>query len=170
MAWLVIQATDVLADAFGRIGEGAAVAVDGLSPEDLAHRVTPNANPIGWLVWHLMRVQDTHIAEATGTEQVWTSTGWQNRFDLPYDELATGYGQSREQVGAFSVSAELLDGYARAVTSATLAYVEGLSDSDLEIVVDDSWDPPVTLGIRLLSVVGDDFKHLGQAEYARGLL
>jgi hypothetical protein len=170
VAGLVTQATDVLVDAFGRIGEGTTVAIDGLSPEDLAHRVTPNANPIGWLVWHLMRVQDSHVAEAAGTEQVWTSTGWHDRFGLPYDELATGYGQSRDQVGAFNVGAELLDGYARAVTSVTLAYLDGLSESDLEIVVDDSWDPPVTLGIRLLSVVGDDFKHLGQAEYARGLL
>lgn len=170
MAGLVIQATDVLADAFGRIGEGTAVVVDGLSPEDLARRVTPDANPIGWLVWHLMRVQDSEVAEAAGTEQVWTSTGWHTRFGLPYDELATGYGQSSDQVGAFNVTAELLDGYARAVTPVTLAYVEGLSVSDLERVVDDSWDPPVTLGVRLLSVVGDDFKHLGQAEYVRGLL
>ena len=52
----------------------------------------------------------------------------------------------------------------------TLRYVEGLSDADLDRVVDDSWDPPVTLGVRLISVIGDDLKHLGQAEYVRGLL
>ncbi len=164
------SATDLLADAFGRINEGATMVVDGLSPADLSHRVAPGANPIGWLIWHLMRVQDSHVADAAGTDQVWGSAGWHKRFGLPFDQDATGYGQSTDEAGSVHVEADLLVGYAQAVTSVTLAYVEGLSAADLERVVDESWDPPVTLGVRLLSVVGDDFKHLGQAEYARGLL
>lgn len=161
---------ELLADAFGRIGEGTAVVVDGLSQDDLRHRVSPGANTIGWLVWHLVRVQDSHVAEAAGTEQVWHSAGWQERFGLPFEQDATGYGQSSDEVGAVGAGPELLDGYARAVTAVTTAYVEGLSDVDLDRVVDESWDPPVTVGVRLLSVVGDDLKHLGQAEYIRGLL
>ena len=31
-------------------------------------------------------------------------------------------------------------------------------------------DPPVTLGVRLVSVVNDDTQHAGQASYVRGLL
>lgn len=165
-----MTAADLLADAFGRIGEGTLVVIDGLAPGDLSHRITPDANSIGWLVWHLLRVQDDHVADAAGTEQVWTSAGWQKRFGLPFDDGATGYGQSSDDVEAVNLEPELLDGYARAVTAVTLAYVEGLSDTDLERIVDESWDPPVTLAVRLISVIGDDFKHLGQAEYIRGLL
>ena len=161
---------DLLADAFGRIGEGTSVVIDGLSADDLSHRVAPGANTIGWLVWHLMRVQDSHVAEAAGTDQVWQSAGWADRFGLPFDDAATGYGQSSDDVGAVHVGSDLLDGYAKAVTAVTSAYVSGLSDADLDRVVDESWDPPVTLGVRLLSVIGDDLKHLGQAEYVRGLL
>jgi hypothetical protein len=170
VARLVSKATDLLIDAFGRINEGAAMVVDGLSPDDLAHRVAPDANPIGWLVWHLMRVQDNHIADAAGTDQVWISAGWHKRFGLPFSERATGYGQSRDEVGAVNVAAELLVGYAQAVTDVTLRFVEGVTDKDLDRVIDESWDPPVTLGVRLVSVIGDDLKHLGQAEYVRGLL
>lgn len=165
-----MSSADLLADAFGRIGEGVVVVVDGLTPGDLSHRITPDANSIGWLVWHLLRVQDDHVAAAAGTDQVWTSAGWQQRFGLPFDDEATGYGQSSDDVEAVNATAELLDGYARAVTAVTLAYVESLSDADLERVVDESWDPPVTLAVRLISVIGDDLKHLGQAEYLRGLL
>jgi hypothetical protein len=170
VARVVSSAADVLSDAFGRIAEGTLVVVDGLTSPELSRRVAPGANPIGWLVWHLLRVQDNHVADAADVEQVWTSAGWQERFGLPFDAAATGYGQSPDDVGALSVSAELLAGYARAVSAVTIAYVETLSESDLDRVVDESWDPPVTLGVRLLSVIGDDLKHLGQAEYVRGLL
>jgi hypothetical protein len=37
-------------------------------------------------------------------------------------------------------------------------------------VVDDSWDPPVTVSIRLVSILADDLQHAGQAAYARGVL
>ena len=44
------------------------------------------------------------------------------------------------------------------------------TEADLERVVDTSWDPPVTLGVRLISVISDDLQHAGQAAYAAGLL
>lgn len=160
----------LLTDAFGRIHEGAIMVVDGLTAADLSHRVAPDTNTIAWLVWHLARVQDSHVADAAGTEQLWTSAGWQKRFGLPFKPSATGYAQTSEEVGAVRVEAELLVGYLAAVTQATIAYVEGLHDKALDRIVDDAWDPPVTLAVRLVSVIGDDLKHLGQAELIRGLL
>lgn len=162
-------ATDVLGDSFGRIGEDVLAVVDGLTPTELARRIFPAANTIGWLVWHLLRVQDDHVADAAGHEQVWTTGGWEKRFDLPFEPGATGYGQSRDDVAAVQTTSHLLSGYAQAVTAATMSFVERLTDDDLERVVDDGWDPPVTLAARLVSVIGDDLKHLGQAEYIRGL-
>lgn len=63
----------------------------------------------------------------------------------------------------------LLD-YHRAVVDRSLAYLRGLSAADLDRVVDENWDPPVTLGVRLVSVLDDDFQHAGQAAYVRGLI
>jgi hypothetical protein len=51
-----------------------------------------------------------------------------------------------------------------------VAYLATLSDDDLERVVDRSWDPPVTVGIRLVSVIADDLQHVGQAAYIRGMV
>ena len=162
---------ELLVDAFGRVREVVHRVVDGLTPEQLAFRVDPGANSIAWLVWHLTRIQDDHVADAAQAEQVWTSQGWVERFGLPFDPLATGYGHRAADVAAVRVaSGELLVGYHDAVYQRTLRYLPGLTDQDLDRVVDSSWDPPVTLGVRLISVISDDLQHVGQAQYLRGLL
>ncbi|WP_040786339.1 mycothiol transferase [Nocardia pneumoniae] len=161
---------DVLTDAYERIKETVHEAVDGLGEDDLVHRVDPGANSIAWLVWHLARVQDDHIADVAGIEQVWTAQGWYDRFGLPVDETATGYGDRPADVAAIRAPAELLTGYYDAVHEQTLRFVRELEDGDLDRVVDTRWDPPVTLGVRLVSVIADDLQHAGQAAFVRGVL
>ena len=165
-----MRSPQTLAEAFDRLPPLVRNAVDGLELDDLAYRIDAEANTIAWLVWHLTRVQDDHIADAAGSEQVWTANGWFDRFELPFDRSATGYGQSPEEVGAVRVPAALLVGYFDDVHAATERFVESLSDEDLDRVVDRSWDPPVTLGARLVSVVCDDLQHCGQAALVRGVV
>ena len=161
----------LLVDAFGRIRETVHAAVADLTPEQLAFRVDKDANSIAWLVWHLTRVQDDHIAGVAQTEQVWTSGGWYERFGLPFDRLAHGYGHSSADVAAVQVeSAELLTEYHDAVHEQTIRFVAGLTDADLPRIVDERWDPPVTLGVRLVSVISDDLQHAGQAAFIRGVV
>jgi hypothetical protein len=84
---------------------------------------------------------------------------------------ATGYGHNSDDVAAVQVrSAELLTGYHDAVHDMTIRYVEGLTDADFERIVDRSWDPPVTLAVRLVSVLSDDLQHAGQAAFIAGVL
>ncbi|MFD9078473.1 mycothiol transferase [Streptomyces erythrochromogenes] len=166
-----MKATDVIADGFGRIREVVHEAVDGVPAELLNARVDPAANSITWLVWHLTRIQDDHIAAAAGLEQVWRSGGWADRFDLPLPAGSTGYGHSARQAGTVRVdSGDLLLGYFDAVHEQTLGFVRGLGAADLDRVVDERWDPPVTLGVRLVSVLSDDLQHAGQAAFVRGVL
>jgi uncharacterized damage-inducible protein DinB len=161
---------NLLVDAFSRVREAVHGVVEGLDPDDLLLRVDRAANPIGWLVWHLTRVEDDHIADAASIEQVWTSQGFADRFGLPYDADAHGYGQSSDEVGAFTVkSVDLLLAYHDAVHDQTIRFVQGLTDEDLERVVDKRWDPPVTLGVRLVSVIADGLQHVGQAAFIRGI-
>ncbi len=161
---------DLLTDALDRVRESGLAVLDGLTDEQLAHRPGPTANPIGWLVWHLARVQDDHVATVAGSEQVWTGQGFVGRFALPYDVSSIGYGHSSEEVAAFAASADLLAEYLTAVHQRSVAYLRTVTATDLERVVDERWDPPVTLATRLVSVVNDDTQHVGQAAYLRGLL
>ena len=162
--------SELLQDAFTRVIESVERVVDGLSEDQLAVRPGPDANSIAWLVWHLARVQDDHVAEVAGTEQVWTAEGYADRFGLPFEVTAIGYGQTSEETGQVRASATLLASYARAVHERTLAFLTTVTEADLDRIVDRRWDPPVTLGVRLVSVVNDDTQHVGQAAYVRGLL
>lgn len=161
---------ELLTDAFERIVEGGRDVVDGLDDDQLSWRAGPDANPIGWLVWHLARVQDDHVAEVAGLEQVWTEQGFEERFGLPFETEEIGFGQTSQQVGQVRASAAVLASYLTAVHEKTIAFLATLTPDDLDRVVDEVWDPPVTLGARLVSVVNDDAQHLGQAAYVRGLL
>jgi len=165
-----MESADLLVDAFERIRDTVHRAVDGLTSEDLGFRPEGTGNSIAWLVWHLTRVQDDHMADVAGTEQVWTSSGWADRFALPLGASDTGYGHGSHQVAAVTVDAELLGGYHDEVHQATLRFVRTVSDVDLDRIVDERWDPPVSLGVRLVSVIDDDLEHGGQAAYVRGML
>ena len=162
---------ELLVDAFGRVHESVHAAVAGLSLEQLHQRLDDAANPVGWLVWHLTRVEDDHVAEVAGLEQVYTAQGFDARFGSPYPVSDVGYGQSSSEVAKLRVpSAEVLTDYFDAVHAQTVAYVSGLSDADFDRIVDTRWDPPVTLGVRLGSVVNDTTQHVGQAAFVRGIL
>ena len=161
----------LLEDGFGRIREAVHQVLDGVRPEHLCVRPGPESNTIAWLVWHLARVQDDHIAGVAGTEQVYTAEPWHERFALPFDPGELGYGQSAAEVAAVQVQdAALLGGYYDAVHASTERFLATVTEADLDRVVDRRWDPPVTLGVRLMSVLSDDLQHAGQAAYVRGML
>ena len=158
-------------DGFDRINEVVHEVVEGLTPEQLVFRVDAEANSIAWLVWHLTRVEDDHVAEVANAEQVWTSKGWIERFGLPFGASEHGYGHSSQDVAAVRVSSgDLLIGYYDDVHDETVKYVAGLTDPDFDRIVDRRWDPPVTLGVRLISVIADGLQHAGQAAFIRGVV
>ncbi|MCL2803411.1 MAG: DinB family protein [Micrococcales bacterium] len=166
-----MQIAEVLIDAFGRIREEVERVLEGLDDQALGARVDPEANSIAWLIWHLTRVQDDHLAKAFDTEQAWTAKGWAERFALPFDVAEHGYGHTSKQVGALSgVGRELLGGYHEATWRQSVDLLGSVTGDDLDRVVDTRWTPAVTLGVRLVSVIADDLQHVGQAAYVRGLI
>ncbi len=166
-----MNGSDLLADAFGRIRDEVRDAVTGLGADQLAERIDGSANSIAWLVWHLTRVQDDHLAEVAGIEQVWTAAGFAARFALPLPTASIGYGHTSTDVDAVRVAEpDLLVEYHEAVHDQTVRYLSTLADNDFDRIVDERWEPPVTLGVRLVSVVSDDLQHVGQAALVRGIL
>jgi uncharacterized damage-inducible protein DinB len=164
---------DLLIDGFGRIRENVLDVLSELTPAQLAHQVAPGANSISWLVWHLTRVQDDHVSKAFAAAQVWSASGWASRFGLPAGTTDIGYGHTAAQAaetGAATASAELLAEYHEATHAQTVKLVSEVTDADLPRIVDRRWTPPVTLAVRLVSVLDDDMQHAGQAAYVRGLV
>ena len=157
---------DLLTDSFTRVHELVEGYADGLSEEAGAFRPDPGANSPAWLLWHLSRVQDDHVAELAQVDQAWPA--WRDRFGLPFEDDATGYGQTSEDVAAVRVDGSLLLGYHADVHALCLRYLDGLTAEELQRVVDERWDPPVTASARLVSVLGDTLQHLGQVGYVLG--
>jgi uncharacterized damage-inducible protein DinB len=166
-----METSSLLLEIYGRIPPLVADAVDGLTPEQLREAPTPGANTVGWLVWHLTRVQDHHISELLGTTQIWAGGDWAGRFGLTPDPSNTGYGHREVEVRSVQPDSHAaLVGYLAEVDARTRTLLEGLVPDDLDRVVDRRWDPPVTMGVRLVSVADDCLQHVGQAAYARGAL
>jgi uncharacterized damage-inducible protein DinB len=162
---------DLIVDGLSRVDEDLRATLDGLSAEQLAFRPAEHANSIAWLAWHLSRVEDDHISEIAGRPQAWIEERWHERFGKPADPNDTGFGYAAEQVAAISPSgSDVLVEYYAAVHRRSLEYLKGASCADMDRIIDTRWDPPVTVGVRLVSVVNDLTQHVGQMAYVRGLI
>lgn len=162
---------DVLTDAAHRPVDAARVVLDGLTPDQLVEQPAPGANSIGWLVWHAARQMDVQLAALTGKPTVWATQGWAGRLGIARDDDDFGLGDGPDEVASLRpASAAALLEHLAACTDALVAHVATLSATDLDEVVDTSWTPHVTRGVRLVSIIDDAAVHLGQAAYVRGLL
>lgn len=167
----MVEANGILVELFERIDGHVESVLDGIDDALLNTPPAPGTNPVGWLVWHLTRVQDSHIAELVDDDQIWVTGGWAERFGVAADPHNSGYGHSPEEVAAIQPDGVgALLGYYDAVATRTRAFLDELGPEDLDRIVDERWDPPVTMLVRLVSIADDDIQHAGQAAYARGLL
>jgi hypothetical protein len=166
-----MECRDLVIDGLGRVEESLRMALDGLSAEQLGWRPSEQANSIGWLAWHLTRVQDDHVSEIAGRPQAWIEDGWYARFGKPADPGDTGFGYTAEQVAALRIDgAGVLLEYHASVHRQSLEYLTQASCADMDRIIDTRFDPPVTVGVRLISVVDDCAQHTGQMAYVRGLI
>ncbi len=166
-----MEIPDLLLELYGRIPPLARSAVEGLDPARLGESPAPGTNSIGWLVWHTARVQDDHVADILGAQQLWATGSWATRFALEPDPTNTGWSHSADDILAVKADGpDVLIEYLDAVQSRTESWLETLAAADLDKIVDYGWDPPVSLGVRLVSVADDSLQHLGQAAYLRGLM
>ncbi len=162
---------ELLVEMYGRIPPLVREAVEGLDADELLWRPSPDANSIGWLTWHLLRVQDHHVSEVIDEEQLWVTSDFASGFGLAKDPSNTGYGHSPADVASVRPSgSEAVIAYCDAVATRTQTFLTALRPDDLDRIVDRRWNPPVTMGVRLVSVADDDLQHAGQAAYVRGLL
>jgi hypothetical protein len=124
---------ELLTDGFERIDALYDDLADGLDERALNHRPGGTGNPIGWLLWHLARVQDDHVAGLTGEAQVWER--WQERFGLDNGTDDIGFGHTSAQVDAVRIEdPALLVGYHRDVARATSQYLARVDEAELDRV------------------------------------
>ncbi len=162
----------IAADHFGRVRRLLAMSIEGLTVEQLMKQPGENANPLGWIAWHLTRIQDHAMSGLAEREQAWTADGWHERFGMAAEPENTGTGHTMDEVRAFqSPQASVLIEYYDAVYAHTREYLETVTPEALDRVLNEPrWDPRPTVGVRLVSVMHDNSVHAGEIAYLKGLL
>ena len=166
-----MECNQIVSDALGRIQTTIRRVLDGMLPDQLYYRPAENANSIAWLVWHLTRVQDHHMSDIAGREQLWAADGWHAKFGMTADTKNTGTGHTPEDVSKVRPDAETLQGYHDAVYERTKEVLSSLTPADMDKELDEpQYNPLPTIGVRLASIIRDNTQHAGQAAYIKGLI
>ena len=164
-----MESKELLIEAYTHINRIVHQAVDDLSQEQLAYRPEDGSNSIAWLVWHLTRVQDNNLRDVTQLDEAWLTEDWSERFGMA-GSTGIGFGDSPDDVAAMRPPRAILLGYHDRVAGRVLDYLPTVDADELDRIVDTNYDPHVTAGIRLMSVVQDNTQHAGQARYLRGMI
>jgi uncharacterized damage-inducible protein DinB len=143
-------------------------ALDGLTADEMSWQPAPDANSIGWILWHMVRVEDMWIQFfAQFQTELWEAEGWHEKFGLPTRD--NGFGHTTEQVNNFpGVDLEQFLQYRAAVRASTLAYLDTLSPDDMETVPRER-RPEMSLGAMFRQIIGEMYQHVGHIAYLRGL-
>ena len=143
-------------------------AVNDLTPEELSWRAGPEANPVGWILWHMLRVEDMWFQFFIQRKpEIWERDGWNDTFSLPTRD--NGFGHTQEQVSTFpSLDRDELMRYGVAVRAETLEYLKGLGPDDFNVVPREQ-RPEMSVGAIFRQVVGELYQHQGHISYLKGL-
>ena len=165
-----MESNAIVIDALGRIQNTIRRVLDGMTPDQLYYRPAENSNSTAWVIWHLTRVQDHHISDMGGLEQLWTSDGWHARFGMEADGKNTGTGHTPGDVAKIRPDAETLQSYYDAVYERTKTVLSSLTPEDMDRELDaPQYNPLPTIGVRCASIISDNTQHVGQAAYIKGL-
>lgn len=165
-----MEGKELLKDGYMRIRELVDMSVNGLGAEGLSYRPEPGANSIAWLTWHLTRGQDRQVSEIAGGEQTWVTGRWHEKFGMEPNLQHDGRGDGPDEVAAIRPDGELLVAHHHAVSDRTFEYLDTVDADELDRIIDRSYDPPVSVGVRLISIISDNIQHAGQARYLRGIV
>jgi uncharacterized damage-inducible protein DinB len=167
-----MRANEVLLGILNRVQEIVHMGLKDVTPEQLLYHPDGHPNSIGWLAWHLTRVQDNTIPRMDGGPQLWTSAGWHAKFNMPADPNESGHMHTPEQVAAVQPpDAQTLLDFHDAVAQRTRTFLEAQDSKTLDGPYDDArFNPPLTIGARLVGMLNDNFQHAGQMAYLRGML
>lgn len=160
---------EFIEDALNKEHDFLMEAAKDLTPEELAWRPGPEANPIGWILWHMLRVEDMWVQFfAQHQPELWERDGWHQKFGLPTRD--NGFGHTAEQVANFpALDRDELLSYGGAVRSGTLEYLRGLTPQEFDAIPRER-RPDMSVALMFRQIIGELFQHQGHIAYIKGLL
>ena len=175
-----MELKELITKQYERIWRATDNTLEGLSAEDLARRPSPEANSIGWLAWHVGRVEDRWTSLLLGrklngsdprtlhVDDLWAG-GWASTMGMP-GERGSGVGMSPAELDSFPTpSMEHLRGYYEAVRADTRELLAGLKPDMFDETRDSLFGSPLALGDMFVQIITELNQHVGQMGYLKGL-
>ena len=108
---------------------------EGLDEAQVRGRPVPGVNPVAWLIWHAMRIEDVCVNRFLLDRPQVLESGWLDRLRIARRDVGTGMADAQVDELCAGVDLAGLRGYCEAVTRATLDAVPRLRTLDLETIV-----------------------------------
>jgi hypothetical protein len=156
--------TTMIAEFHGALMED----VKTLTPQNLKWKPAPQANPIGFLLWHYMRTEDNLVTGLQGKPAIWETEKWYEKMGLDAKAQGTGFKEPDVDKIAVLPLADLV-AYAERVSRNTQEYLKTLDDVKLDFAPDPA-RPRRTIGALLRNfLLAHGWWHLGEIKYIKGL-
>lgn len=148
-------------------------SLQGLTPLDLAWRPAAQGNAIGFLAWHMARVEDMWVQRVfQGKQQLWQSDGWSGKLGMDAYARDNGYGFDEAKLAGFQPPhLDQLLAYMDAVRQNTLAFLDAWNPAGAPVQAVIPWDKSTTMPIEKFwaQILWELNQHGGQIAYVRGL-
>ncbi len=162
---------DFILDMLDRMQGAVTAAVDGLTHDELRWRPGPDANSIGFILWHQVRCEEVIVQSMIQRKpQVWELEKWHEKLNLPENPMDVGYGYTAEQIASFPVP-ELSDllAYSNAVRSQTVECLKSMTSDKFSEVLQTPFFGEITIAKLFGHLLSEVTLHIGQIAYLRGL-
>ncbi len=158
-------------DVYVRLFEELELVLKDLTEEEINFQPKPHSNSIGWLAWHVIRSQDRLNADLMGEEQLWIKQKWYARFGRQPNPKESGVGHTPEEAAGFHApDIQTYREYYQAVMERTREYIlTRFSPAELPRVVVSPTLGTTSVEGRLIGAI-NNFQHVGQAGYVKGML
>lgn len=116
-----------------------------MEENELRKRIIASVNPVGWMVWHVLRVEDMFLSTVVfSCTQLFHKDNWQEKLNIHTAQVGTGMSKSEADSLAASINLVELAAYNEAVREHSLRLLKSVPD-----LKNDQLDPASAIEERL---------------------
>ncbi len=168
-----------IGEAIGDNRKRVLAVIRDLTLDEMYWKPKRDTNPIGFLFWHISRVEDRLITNfVQGKKEIWLSGKWHEKMNLSV--VGTGLGYSLDELDQFpNLDQCLLTEYFNLVRKSTIEYLDSVPEKDFDLVLDrvpfPEYKPAIqyftgfTIARAFRQLIGELDQHFGQISYIRGV-
>ena len=159
---------DFVAESVAGLNSALIDDVKELTQNQAEWKPAAGANPIGFIFWHFMRVQDDMVHGFEGSPTVWESEKWYEKLGMEAADTGMGFDAARVEKMAVTPLAELV-AYAGRVSEDSEGYFKSLDEAGLDAAPNPDRPRRTILKTVRAFLIAHGWWHDGEIKYIRGM-